>query len=64
MIAYIQGNNRDIAAFLIVGDVLQMPNRKYKFYTVCNIDYDTATIYLQPIDESGEPIKNAQIEKY
>lgn len=64
MTAYIQGNSQDLAAFLMVGDILQMPNRKYSFYTVCNIDYDTATIYLQPIDESGEPIKDAQIEKY
>lgn len=61
--AYIQGNSQDLAAFLMVGDILQL-NRKYKFYMVHSIDYNTATIYLQPIDESGEPIKNEPLEKF
>ena len=62
--AYIQGNARDLAAFLMVGDVLKMTNRNYDFYMVSNIDYDTATIYLQPLNDNGQPITGAPLEKY
>lgn len=64
MNAYIQGNIKDLAAFLMAGDILQLPDRKHKFYMVHSTDYNTATIYLQPINESGEPLQNEPLEKF
>ena len=56
-----------LVAMLLVGDVLQLPNRKYKFYII-EKKYQTKSgelvAMVRPIDESGEPLQNEPLEKF
>lgn len=56
-----------LVAMLLVGDILQLPNRKHKFYII-EKKYQTKSgeivAKVRPIDENGEPIKSEPLEKF